>query len=418
MNKKTLKTTWFRLNLKLLVMLLKFAKRMDVLSVVEPLRRPEWIYRCAYPSFQHHHFLSSPKPITDDDIRIAERLIVAWHKAGGSHENVKGLWDTQFQGDIAELFAPLQNNDARRLATVLANMFHSGFIQGMAHGWRHRRWAKSALLVPYMIEDKLVSLAEAVGAVRTETYEQGVCGYAVKDGLDALVQKVEEVLAISLAFPEVGAPSGILAASGLLTLRQMEHIYTAYRINQGLMLHIPTVDQPSCIEIGGGYGGLALWFLRLRKLRVKSYTLVDLAWVNVIQGYFLAKVFGMEQVKLYNERETGVKPLISILPSQAINHSDLWEHQVDVVINQDSMPEMPVEVVENYLRWIKMIMQGVFYSYQHEAASVFEATPQVYVREVVDRIGGFQCLSRDYSWLRRGYTEEFYRLQKSVLERR
>ena len=52
---------------------------------------------------------------------------------------------------------------------------------------------------------------------------------------------------------------------------------------------------------------------------------------------------------------------------------------------------------------------GIFYSYNQEAAAPFDGEPQNVVSEVVARLGGFTALRRDPSWLRRGYVEEVYR---------
>jgi len=406
MNQEAIKSNVFLYAFKTFLFALKLAHKLGIMPIIELLRRPEWLYRSKYPVFGEKHYLSSPKPITDDDVALANRLITAWQKADAHSNKVTGVWG---DGNIPleTLLKPLREANAAELAGVLTNMFHSEFIQGMSHGRRHSKSIKSRIIVPLLIVDRLVSLAEAIGVVQTETCEQGECGLAIKNGLHALIQKVEKELDISLDFPKVGAPSGILADSRLLTMRQMEHIYAAYRINRAIALHLNENTNPVCIEIGGGYGGLALWFLKMRKMQVKSYTLIDLPWVNVLQGYFLGKLFGAEQVSLYGESEDR---LIRVLPPQSIDLNELWSNKIDIVINQDSMPEMPHSVVVAYLNWIKKMSGSLFYSYQQEAGAFFQDAQQVWVRETIKQVGGFHFLSRDYSWMRRGYTEEVYRI--------
>ena len=67
------------------------------------------------------------------------------------------------------------------------------------------------------------------------------------------------------------------------------------------------------------------------------------------------------------------------------------------------MPEMPFETVLGYLRWAALGVRGIFYSYQQEAW-----TDQVLLHSVIEDEGAFRRLSRNRSWVRRGYVEEVY----------
>jgi len=94
------------------------------------------------------------------------------------------------------------------------------------------------------------------------------------------------------------------------------------------------------------------------------------------------------------------------MPTFAIN--EMTERTTDVLLNENSMPEMPETAVEEYVRWAKRTVRGLFYSYNQEAYSPVEGELQVLVPAVVARVGGFTRYSRDISWLRRGYVEEVY----------
>ena len=53
--------------------------------------------------------------------------------------------------------------------------------------------------------------------------------------------------------------------------------------------------------------------------------------------------------------------------------------------------------------------EGLFYSYNQEAAArLGDGAAQNIVHEAVTEVGGFVRVSRDPSWLRRGYVEEVY----------
>jgi hypothetical protein len=74
-----------------------------------------------------------------------------------------------------------------------------------------------------------------------------------------------------------------------------------------------------------------------------------------------------------------------------------------LLINEDSMPEIPESVVKDYLAWVKPKLTGVFFSYNQETHK-----EQTLVAKAVIEAGGYKRLSRHLSWLRRGYVEEVY----------
>jgi hypothetical protein len=212
-----------------------------------------------------------------------------------------------------------------------------------------------------------------------------------------LVAGVEASLGIPIGFPNVGAPYGVKIADALITAESPEHIYAAMRAEQAMTL-VGISSEPSVVEIGAGFGGTAFWLMQMRE--VSRYTLIDLPLVNVLQGYFLAKVLGEGAVSLQGEAAAGV----SVLPAQAL----LSVGKVDVLINQNSMPEMPESVVDGYLTWARRHVGGLFFSYNQEAYSQVNGRPQVLVPAAVSRVGGFELLARSHSWIRRGYVEGVY----------
>jgi hypothetical protein len=81
---------------------------------------------------------------------------------------------------------------------------------------------------------------------------------------------------------------------------------------------------------------------------------------------------------------------------------------IDVLINENSMPEMTDQIVEDYIRIAKKKVEGMFFSYNHEAHASFTGINQVLVPEIVSRVGGFERRARNASWVRNGYVEETY----------
>jgi hypothetical protein len=363
--------------------------------------RPRWLYRSrgAIPSAQVR--FRAPRPVTEADVALCERLTAAYVLAQADAPPASGMWsDEVFRERQRELVSALESRDPATLAERLAAMFVSDFVVGMHHGSlgvAQPRWSKRFSHL-YALS-KLAALAESLGAARAETPEQGPRGPAFADGLEKLVVDTEAALGAPVGFPDVGAPYGIELGERLITSDSPDHMYAAARVRDAIGLHLPSRKPPlRVVEIGGGYGGTAYWLIKMIN---PQYTIVDLPVVNVLQGYFLAKALGPSKLSFYGE----TPGRIMILPTHALSRI---ESPFDVLVNKDSMPEIAEPALLDYLSWARTACSGIFYSYNQEAAAPVDNTPQNVVREAVSRVGGFRPLRRDYSWLRRGYVEEIY----------
>jgi hypothetical protein len=344
-------------------------------------------------------------PVGPADLALCERLIAA-HRAAqaeaGAQTPPEGMWGDLAEARQRDLGEALRDGDAARLAGLLAGMFQQEFMLGISTGslvshgasrLGERVWALKIL-------DQVVSLAEFLGAARTENPEQGVPAHALSGGHAGLVEAIEARTGFSLDFPRAGAPYGVELAGRLITLDSAEQLYAAWRIREALALHLSTVAAPRIVEIGAGYGGMAYWTLQTVP-GLASYTIIDLPRVNVFQGYFLAQVLGAGQVSFCGEPPARV----AVLPTTSTRTLDA---PFDVLANKDSMPEMPAAVVDDYLGWARARCTGLFYSCNQEAYSPWDGVPQTLVPDAVERVGGFRRLRRDLSWVRAGYVEEIY----------
>ncbi len=291
------------------------------------------------------------------------------------------------------------------MAELLASMFRSDFVFGMDLGNRgaSSRSRFNTRVMRLEILNQLVALAESLGAVRVENPEQGAVGIAFADGIEALVGNTEAALNTSLDFPDIGAAYGIVIAGRLISRSAPDQIYAAARLRESIRMHLADRDQPlRVVEIGGGYGAMACWLLRMTNVQ---YRIVDLPLINVLQGYFLSQALGSSEVSFYGEDPRRV----AIIPTHALSSIDL---PFDVLVNKDSMPEIPEPALLDYLLWARQGCDGIFYSYNHESARWFAGDPQNVVSHALARVGGFARISREASWLRRGYVEEIYRPQR------
>lgn len=355
------------------------------------------------------------KDVTREDLLLCERLIAAYHLATTNKAEVSSrtskLWATGIELHYGKLAAALESRNHNQLATILASMFRQSFVYGLASGdlIEHSFSRIGSKIWSLKYQDNIVALAEYLGVVRAESTQQGVKAYALKDGLNTVVSKIEEAIGISMDFPDVGAPYGVKADQALITMEHPEHVYVALRIHNAIRDYLTERNGKKLhlMEIGAGVGDLAYWILKLQRIAVGTYTIIDLPIVNVMQGYFLSKTLGASKVGLYGE-STREGAMMFVLPTVAI---DSMEQKVfDVLINQNSMPEMSEQIVENYIRFAKSHVPGIFFSYNHEAYSVVFGSPQVHVPEVVARVKGFQRVSRNTSWVRSGYVEETYKI--------
>jgi hypothetical protein len=365
--------------------------------------RPAWVYRTrgAVPSLDLE--FRQPELASSDHLALCERLISAYWLAREGAPGGSGMWASDLFAERQQvLLSALQERDPKSLATALGAMFRSDFIIGIAGGslGTGRQTALGRRFTRLYILNKLVALAESQGVVRTENPEQGTPGIAFAQGTEALVEGIEKRLGIGLDFPDVGAAYGILAAGRLITSDAPDQVYAAVRMRDAIATFLNATDvSRTVVEIGAGYGAMAYWFLQLVDAR---YTIIDLPAVNVLQGYFLARAVGAGAVSFLGEPPARV----TVLPAHAL---EAVEGPIDVLANKDSMPEMPSNAVDEYLAWGARNCRGIFYSYNQEAAAPFEGSAQTVVSESVERLGGFERLRRDTSWLRRGYVEELYR---------
>jgi hypothetical protein len=363
--------------------------------------RPAWLYRArsAVPRVEMH--FRPACPVGNDDVALCRRLIDAYRLARVDAPPTEGMWSHDiFETSHRDVAETLERRDAAALAGCLASMFRSDVVLGMALGSIGVTTVarRSTRISAIFALNCLVALAESQGAAATGHLPQGLVG-AFVDGLDVLVAKTEGAVGVGLDFPHVGAPYGISAAGRLITQDSPDQIYAATRLRDAIRRHLFERERPlTFVEIGGGYGGMAYWLNQMLDLR---YVIVDLPIVNVLQGYFLSQAMGCSEVALYGETPRRV----TILPTHACSRVP---RPFDVLANKNSMPEIPRDALLEYLLWARDGCSGIFYSYNQEFQAPYAGTPQNLVPEIVSRIGGFELISRELSWLRRGYVEELY----------
>ena len=229
-----------------------------------------------------------------------------------------------------------------------------------------------------------------MGAVLYENPEAGAFKYGSLPP-DSLLAAIDQRLGVTLKFPNPFPDEfGLVSARGVIAIRAVHAIYQAWRI-QELVRGIPN---PRVVEIGGGLGRTAFYS---SLLGVKDYTIIDLPFTAVSQGYFLMRTLGMENVILHGESGAPESNIKLLQPSAFFEGTD----KVDLIVNVDSMTELDRPTADRYWRQIKRRSMQ-FLSINHEANPFT-------VKEIAEADEGSVVTWRRYPYpLRKGYVEELF----------
>jgi hypothetical protein len=388
---------------------LRLASPLGPPFLLKMLVRPQWLFEAAPPIPRRDVTFTGPAERSEVDRQLCERIARAYQKACDDDIELSPIWVGKLGRYYGRLDAALRAADAEALNDQLRWMFRRPFLAGISTPIDYedpaapRYWA-------LMTYDRLVSLAEAVGAIRVECPEQGPVGRAFAEGIETLPARIEGKLGISLDYPRVGAPYGITIGDRLITRETGQHLHAAVRLRDAIEAHLQRSpgDDVDVLELGGGFAGAAMWYLRLSRAWAGSYTIVDLPLMNAVQAYFLGQIYGPDALQLFGEQDGGSP--IRIFPPRALRTGT--PISADVVFNQDSMPEMSGEAARGYLAWMQERVSGLFVSHNQEAATPVDGIPQLVVGELVGEFDQLERISRQPSWVRRGYVEEIYRCGK------
>jgi hypothetical protein len=382
---------------------------LDLTVATRVIRRPEWLrgYSGPLPS----SFAPSAVPDRISDEIVAARIISSYRKIKlREHQTTlptlhDSMWGAFLQSEYAALRNLVEEGDIGRLARYLSTIFRSETVNGYTFGTKfdpfpHRWW-----YLPIGIELSVITLAESVGILRAECPEQGQISYWRSEFTEErLIGVLESFFSIRIESPRTGDARGIFFGGRFLTLETCSQLYTAHRMRDAINRGVGVSTELNIVEIGGGYGGLCYWMHQLLGTRINRYVIVDLPEVNLVQAYFLSSLKTGEST-LFGEEKPKLGSRIDLIPHWTLSDLD-W--RPNVLINQDSMPEMPETEVARYLSWGSDNVDGLFLSFNQEAFSPWRGVPQVHVPSVISRYPRFRRLSRNPSWVRRGYVEEIY----------
>lgn len=342
---------------------------------------------------------------TPNDIQIAARVVAAWKLASAEQpcQDASNIyWNEIIQSNFGDLAQLLVAGDARGTAELLSGAFRHRILWGMGPHHRTYRRAKTRGGERWFVTrtvDRIVSFAEALGILPCECPEQGQWGSNLYVDIEELCKRISEELGIDLAPPSVAGYHGLRLKDGIIAERAVDHAYTAWRI-RGLLMSRPS---SRVAEIGAGYGGVAYYAGRLG---VQDYHIFDIPIVNAIQGFYLLKAIPDLTVVLHGEQE--VASGITVKPWWCLKRAP--DKRFELVLNQDSFPEISRDAVLDYLNEIRRVSACFFVSINQEAGALAgrQKFQQQVVPSLVKEAGGYVRQSRSRHWIRPGYVEEIY----------
>jgi hypothetical protein len=231
----------------------------------------------------------------------------------------------------------------------------------------------------------LFSLAQAL------KINDGTTDFASFEAETAL-QRVDHILNQRVEFPNVfRGELGFLTARGTASHRAIHALDQTAR----LISLLDRSDQKSVIEIGPGMGRTAYYAYRSG---VTDYTTIDLPMGIVAQACFLGATLGPEKIWMAGDDEKLAEGRVKLLGA-----GSLPRREFGIVLNCDSMTEMPISAALGYVHWIARHCR-YFLSINH-AMNKF----------TVEGISAasLECVSRRPYAMRHGYVEEIFIVAKS-----
>ncbi|MBU3076982.1 methyltransferase domain-containing protein [Sphingomonas quercus] len=208
-----------------------------------------WRWRLARPIGHEPALAEAPLPAPRP--ALAERAIEAWRAGGGKPRNSR-----PHEAALAEA---LDRGDAEAVAAMLAGLGRDAAGQGLLGGAQQHGRARDpvfAYRLALIAQDRMVSLAEAVGALPLEDPEDGPWGVNAALAPPALWAMIAGAIGADITPPDqIGGHLGLATGGAIVHLRMIEGLHAAWRLRQ--------LGSSRVIEIGGAAGLAAAYAARL-----------------------------------------------------------------------------------------------------------------------------------------------------------
>jgi putative sugar O-methyltransferase len=362
----------------------------------------------------------------EDDRAIIDRIIAAHHAAKREAESARegdprsglvgGIWGAAgFDGKQGTLLRALEDRDAAAVHRELSGYFRSEAAHGIAMGAGEHAVITSdpvhAASYGRLWVDRLFGLAAALGVVPLPNPEDSPDGWErfLAHDPEPVAEAVEARLGVRLEFPDCCGVFGGEWRGRPLPFITLPHLLSAVTARDLLALsRTGGAARPVVVEIGGGFGGLAMWLARL--LPAVRHEIYDLPFAVAVQAYFLSRAMPERSLALCGEPAADAPGSadFTLLPAWRI-HSRPETPPADAAINTDSLAEIPRGTAVGYFRSLRRFLRGPLLSINHESpARDPERWGRSSASEAASEAGGWVRLSRSPFFLRLGYVQEVF----------
>lgn len=350
---------------------------------------------------------------TKFDLEITSRLIEAYH-AARKEEVRRGFakdadeWKSLLGEKHEEFVRLISERNVSEVARILCNMNGHDITHGLSIGAEglkifQEKEEFNCSFAQYNF-DLLLSLAEAFGISAIENPEQGPWNENIHSSHDSLAKKISSHIGFELGLPnKMGLQAGFECNNRNLQPRDFFSVYLAHFIKQLVSQNNLAGGGVIC-EIGSGIGKLIYY---LKKFNLQTIYSFDLPYVQILAAFEVMRAFPDKKIKLYGEEV--LNPEFIFLPYFLF--SEQPENTFDIVVNQDSMPEIMESIVIDYLKAIKKNTKSFFVSVNQESKPPRHGKDkQNRVFDLVQKVGGYKLFSRNLFWIRKGYVEEVFKI--------
>lgn len=293
--------------------------------------------------------------------------IVAKYRSAFREDHYSGIWKGIFETHQRPLHDIFMRGSIEQAAEILGNpsgnFLHYGF-ENTFKGSTGKCFRDTSFI-------RLLSIA--LGAERTPNPDQERMSIRFRIGtmrrkfiepVDEILARIDHRIGYRIEFPNIfSGEDGFITPRGIASHRAIHAIYQA------------SLLKGRVLEIGGGLGRTAFYAIRFG---ITDYTIVDLPFTGISQGYFLGKTLGANQVKI-------------ISPDEFFSSTETY----DVALNVDSLTEISSALAQRYATAIRNRAER-FISINHESSDF--AVCELFSNRV----------SRHPYWLRPGYVEEHF----------
>jgi len=344
------------------------------------------------------------------DIQFIEDLIENFQSFNKSDEIKKNhIWKEITKPAFKLISENL--NSTNNLNNILNNMFSTYLTHGFDSGKEANDACRdlenkfSANYIATVYFDKILLLAQALSIIPSYNPEQS--SYKFEGCINELLRKIQSKVDFDITAPPFyGGNIGIKTDFGIHTMRTLMSIYITHSIKK----EIP-IDSKIC-EIGGG-SGLQTYYLY--KAGFRNISIVDLPIANLCQGYFLKRNIHDIPVFLNNQFSKTIREKsIELLSPENFYLAD--SSKWDVIINIDSIPEMPFKVGEKYINHIFNTNKFFISINQESQALALDGQHQLNCHEICKNFPTHVNKIRFPFWLRTGYVFEIWEPKVDSIE--